>query len=63
MHIFGAAKLKKGVHMDWEKVPNWVIGLLAILFFIIALVPVLNTIACGIGVVVGLIHMFKKKYS
>jgi hypothetical protein len=49
--------------MDWEKVPNWVIGLLAILLFIVALVPVLNTIAVGIGVVVGLIHMFKKKYS
>ncbi len=50
-----------GVGVDWEKVPNWVIGLLAILFIIVAFVPVLNVIACGIGVVVGLIHMFKKK--
>jgi hypothetical protein len=52
-----------GIYMDWEKVPNWIIGLLGVLFIIVAFIPVLNVIACGIGVVLGLIHMFKKKYS
>jgi hypothetical protein len=40
---------------------NWAFAVLAIGFFIVALVPELRTIAVGIGVIVGVIHMLKKK--
>ncbi len=47
--------------MTEQKSSNWAFAVLAIGFFIIALVPELRTIAVGIGVIVGVIHMLKKK--
>jgi hypothetical protein len=40
---------------------TWAFAVLAVGFFIVALVPELRTIAVGIGVIVGVIHMLKKK--